>query len=688
MRTVFAILLLTSAVIAEMPQCLDDLVMIGKQMMNFTGSDPHSRMAQFTGRKLNDLGDYKACSSLDYAEYILISLDPEISLYFAICSPKNCTMADYQEIIYNLSPTQTFVHEALFAYQPTEIKAISTWFKSKQDPSNPSIITADVPDIEVHFPMDEIQNKFAEYTLGTYLMIFTCVVFGALMVVGTMLDLAYRNKKQSSSKETSESGLYLLNPDFNSEPGLYSQILISFSLYTNTQKLFVARNAGRKETLDIFNGIRVLSMSWVVLGHVFAQRMKFSAILNLEVIFEWLREPKGLLIYGAFFSVDTFFWISGFLIAYIFLSEYSSKGRMNFKQVYFHRFYRIMPPFLMSFCLSYAFPRYAGDGPMYVRGDFMDEQCEGVWWSNIVFLNNFVPNGDGNKCFIHGWYLANDMQFFLITPLILHVYHAIDRKLGWGCILGVIVTNVICTLSIADYHGASVGGANSLWESFETIYTKPYCRIGAYIVGVIFGMLYFNHKYYESNDEIYDPYALSITSLLDRRIFRLISYNLGSTLINYILYVQYYAYHSSVSQPDLRDDMTQASRNMFLAFSRLGYGLGMGCVLLPVLMGHGTLLYNFLAANFWTPFARLSFCGYLVHMPIFFVLFMNEPTGIFYDNQRLFLDFVALLMITWFAAYLLCMAVESPSMAIERIWKNAAQAKKRPTKPEGIELSS
>lgn len=692
MRTII-IAILISAVLGEVSQCLEDLLQIGKHMMNFTGTDPHIRMAQYTGRKLNDLGDYKSCITLDYAEYILIRLDPEISLFFAICSPKNCTLEDYQEIISNLAPPQTFLHNAISTSQISPLAGNSLWFKSTKDTSDLRIITVDSGnDIQIFYPKTEIEDKFEELTAGATLMLVICIFMMLVLAAGTVLDLIHQNQQKSAEKrmeESSEESGYLLKTEIYTPTSIYIQVLMSFSLYSNTKNLFFHRNAssGQREALDIFNGIRVMSMAWVVLGHVFAMRMKFSAILNLDVVIEWLREPKGLLIYGAFYSVDTFFWISGFLMAYLFLSEYNAKGKMNFKQIYFHRLYRIIPPYMYSFCATYAFARYLGNGPMYYNGDFMDKDCDGVWWSNLLFINNFVPNGDGNKCFIHSWYLANDMQFFIISPLILHVYHKISRKIGWGLVFTVIFSNIIITASIADYHGASVGGINSLWESFETIYTKPYCRIGAYIMGIVFGMIYFSYKHYKQTSEVYDPYALYITDLLNTRVFRYISYTLGVLLIRYIMYIQYYAYHTSVENPDMTDSLTQTQRNSYLAMSRIGYGLGIGLVLLPIMIGHGTPVYKVLAAQFWTPFAKLSFCGYLIHMPIFFVIFMGEATGIFYDNTKLMMDFLACLTLTWIGAYVLSMTIEAPSMVIEKMMKTAALAKKKALNTEGIELS-
>jgi peptidoglycan/LPS O-acetylase OafA/YrhL len=65
------------------------------------------------------------------------------------------------------------------------------------------------------------------------------------------------------------------------------------------------------------------------------------------------------------------------------------------------------------------------------------EHCRDDWWSNILYINNFkqpilnvrviliinlmvdVDFFCTLQCLGHSWYLANDMQMFIITPIII-----------------------------------------------------------------------------------------------------------------------------------------------------------------------------------------------------------------------------------------------------------------------------
>ena len=89
--------------------------------------------------------------------------------------------------------------------------------------------------------------------------------------------------------------------------------------------------------------------------------------------------------------------------------------------MYFHRIARILPPyaFVMGFC--YFIVPMMNSGPMWSNGmGFMREDYDQYWWTLFLFVSNLVPDRYNNNCFGIGWYLSNDMQFFLFGPLLVH----------------------------------------------------------------------------------------------------------------------------------------------------------------------------------------------------------------------------------------------------------------------------
>jgi hypothetical protein len=99
-------------------------------------------------------------------------------------------------------------------------------------------------------------------------------------------------------------------------PSLFRKVLDCFSLYKTWPSLVGPARPGPFNALD---GVRVFSMSWVVLGHLFVFPTEITSYTNQDVILP----PDGLLgtyagqaIISAEFSVDTFFCIGAFVAAY------------------------------------------------------------------------------------------------------------------------------------------------------------------------------------------------------------------------------------------------------------------------------------------------------------------------------------------------------------------------------------
>jgi hypothetical protein len=77
------------------------------------------------------------------------------------------------------------------------------------------------------------------------------------------MENVHSKNKPAATNSSRSSGKKTLPVEKN----MIYKIFVSFSAYTNTAKLFrISKSSGQ---LDCLNGIRVLSITWVVLGHHF-----------------------------------------------------------------------------------------------------------------------------------------------------------------------------------------------------------------------------------------------------------------------------------------------------------------------------------------------------------------------------------------------------------------------------------
>ena len=92
---------------------------------------------------------------------------------------------------------------------------------------------------------------------------------------------------------------------------------------------------------------------------------------------------------------------------------------------------------------------YCGSGPNWYSVEFMAEGCREKGWLNFLYINNYVGGDELLACMGETWYLAVDMQLFIVTPLIV-LPLAIPQR--WCKILGLIWLGSITAGSlIADF---------------------------------------------------------------------------------------------------------------------------------------------------------------------------------------------------------------------------------------------
>jgi len=90
-------------------------------------------------------------------------------------------------------------------------------------------------------------------------------------------------------------------------------ILNWFNIRKNTATILYSTNKVDKN-LDVLNGVRVLSICWVVLGHTYMMFI-LSPTINLEDTLKSIKLTSMATIIAGVYSVDVFFCLSGFLSA-------------------------------------------------------------------------------------------------------------------------------------------------------------------------------------------------------------------------------------------------------------------------------------------------------------------------------------------------------------------------------------
>jgi peptidoglycan/LPS O-acetylase OafA/YrhL len=169
------------------------------------------------------------------------------------------------------------------------------------------------------------------------------------------------------------------------------------------------------EVIPSLDGIRAISVLIVVLGHSGLQALV----------------PGGL-------GVTIFFFLSGYLISTLMLTEHESTGGINIPNFYARRVFRLMPPLVVTLAIAYALT-YSGLLAGGITGKGLAAQL--LYFANYYGLffdpGNTVPDGTGIL-----WSLAVEEHFYIFYPMIMTLLlgsalrpRAIGALLGIVCLL-------------------------------------------------------------------------------------------------------------------------------------------------------------------------------------------------------------------------------------------------------------
>lgn len=447
----------------------------------------------------------------------------------------------------------------------------------------------------------------------------------------------------------------------NPASGCLMKFFLAFSVYSNGKKILSTKKTAG--TLGAVNGVRVLSISWVILGHIFA--FIIGVVSNVGYFYTVdLKRRSYQAILNAFVSVDSFFLLSGLLVSYLLLKELRrNEGNIKWLQFipkfYFHRYWRLTPSLmLLMFVYVPLFP-YISDGPFWPQKGLEQGQCNKTWWYNMLYINNFF----NEECMAWTWYLANDMQFFILSPfIIIPLYYS--KFLGW--IIGgmILLGSWIATGIISNKYQLPASQLEQLTSPsmglhyFNDYYIKPYCRVGPYIVGIFCG--YFLYK--------------TDCKLKINKVLNIFIWMVAATLACLIVYGLYDDVNGYVH-------LSQSVKDLYNTTHRTVWGACVGWVVFACATGNGGFINTLLSWSFFTPLARLTYCAYLIHPILIYAYYSSLRTPLYMDDSTLAVVFSGIMVLTYMFAFVLSLAFEAPMLSLEKLIFNRGSSEEEKRGP-------
>lgn len=201
---------------------------------------------------------------------------------------------------------------------------------------------------------------------------------------------------------------------------------------------------------------------------------------------------------------------------------------------------------------------------------------------------------------------------------------------------------------------------------FRYYYTKPYCRIGPYALGILSGLIVYSCRNFKNNKIVYDSLAIWVGQKFEDTKIRYILAFFGIALINVNLFVPFDTYKNPgdfFSYPNWTHDENVA----YIAFNKVTYGLGLTLVLLPALLGHFPWMTWILSWEVWNPFARMTYCVYLIHYNILDISYRSQRSAHILDEFSLIRDSVFFFVISYVIALPFVLMIEMPALNLEKL---------------------
>lgn len=158
-----------------------------------------------------------------------------------------------------------------------------------------------------------------------------------------------------------------------------------------------------RDTVSTVHGLRAISMAWVILGHTcivvfkYSDNMGYRKIVEKEFFFETIKN-------GAF-SVDTFFFMSGLLVSYLYFrtnakgdlsrltqgTQGFAAGFLKFCGFLVYRFCRLTTPYMFVLGVVLVSMRWFHANSVFEPPTADHVNCAEYWWRNLLYINTLYP---------------------------------------------------------------------------------------------------------------------------------------------------------------------------------------------------------------------------------------------------------------------------------------------------------
>ncbi|XP_076320938.1 O-acyltransferase like protein-like [Tachypleus tridentatus] len=449
-----------------------------------------------------------------------------------------------------------------------------------------------------------------------------------LVISGTILDLWKQHQHALDPQQTERW------------QGKCFEVLKSFSFYTNGKQL-LNTNVG-SGNLGVLHGIRFFTMAWIILAHTYIMPSLrvYSGLVHLQ---HAVKDVSFMAVWNSLVQVDSFFFLTGVTLVYTTVKKQKgTNGHLNLVRYVIHRYLRLTPPMMLVTSLMFILPLISS-GPFWnsvVEREI--QKCRNTWWANMFYFSNFL--NPRNTCLTPYWYLAADMQLYLISPVVLITLYKWPR-MGFGLITFGILSSWVSVAVITLWNGfhpsVVLFDRKTFVEMGSYIHMQPYTHLGPFCIGLTTGYLLLKHRNIKLK-----PLVVALGWVI-------------TTVSCSAVVFGAYDWHNGV-KPNVVVGIIYASVH------RTVFTLGVAWITCACMYGYGGPVNALLS---WKPFivlGRLSYLCYLIHPVIIYVRAGTVRESQFFSHFEQVCRFISYIVLSMGLASVLYLIFEAPFVKLER----------------------
>lgn len=443
------------------------------------------------------------------------------------------------------------------------------------------------------------------------------------------------------------------------------------------------RNRLEPNDLLFLNFLKVFTMPLVLYGHtcmMYKQLDKY--VLDYEAMDSdlWFHFQASTPFY-----VDWFFVISGFLTTYLMFVTKKVETNTPIQWLYamFHRYWRLMPIYFILFWFSKSVFMYTSYGPLWDYGTNNMTVRSVCRRESYIYPLTLTSNFHAlhEECIMPAWYVACDMQFYILTPLFLIILYK-SPLAGWLVTGGAIAA----CLSLRIYYYWTDKKSLLLelmrprydlymrnnWDMYYT-YVFPQYRIATYLIGVLAGHYTFMvltgrwksvlYKYESGADSTSNNRDAGSRFVSSGTWIRLVMMLMG---IQFLLVGIFATYLISEIFPVSLEHVVKYWGTAFYTLDHTSAGSGMAMFLIALTLGQFKWLRGWMSKPIWTVISRINFVAFLIQIEILYWLIQSDNMTIELTMLGAIKIFCYLACFTFTTAPILVILLEFPLAQLER----------------------